>query len=535
MSLFKSTLIVSAFTLLSRISGLARDIVMAHYFGAGKATDAFFIAFKLPNFLRRLFGEGAFSQAFVPVLTEYRIQRDKSAVADLVQHTMGTLGGILILLSLVCVIAAPVVVMGIAWGYIDQPDKIALTTDMFRVTFPYILFISLTALSAGVLNSYSKFAVPAFTPILLNLSLIGCAIWLAPHLDVPVKALAWGVFIAGILQLGFQLPFLYKLGFLHWPRWGWKHTGVRRIMKLMLPGIVGSSVMQINLLFDIFIASFLVTGSITWLYYADRMLEFPLGVFGIALATVILPSLSEKHAADDTDGFSHMLDFALRWVIIIGLPAAVALFILAKPLLATFLQHGAYSIHAIDMSTFALQAYSFGLLAHMMVKVLAPGYYARQDTKTPMKIGLIAMASNMILNIVFVVALYQLSVEGLHAGLALATAASGGINAYLLWHGLIKKKVHQPNKGWLRFGAQVSMACVVMVGVLIGILGAIPEWYELSLVSQILNLLILVSAGGASYFVVLFIVGIRPKDLTRPNKSVNKNTTEAKNIPESKV
>ncbi len=519
MSLFKSTLVVTTFTLLSRISGLARDIVMAHYFGAGKATDAFFIAFKLPNFLRRLFGEGSFSQAFVPVLTEYKVRHDKSAVADLVQHTMGTLGGVLLLLSTVCLIAAPVVVMGIAWGYIDQPDKIALTTDMFRVTFPYIFFIALTALSAGVLNSYGKFAVPAFTPILLNLSLIGSAIWLAPYFDVPVKALAWGVFIAGILQLGFQLPFLHKLGFLQWPRWGWKHAGVRRVMKLMGPGIIGSSVMQINLLFDIFVASFLATGSITWLYYADRMLEFPLGVFGIALATVILPSLSEKHAAKNTEDFSHMLDFAMRWVIIVGLPAAVALFILAKPLLGTFLQHGAYSIHAISMSVFALQAYSFGLLAHMLVKVLAPGYFARQDTKTPMKIGLIAMASNMVLNVVFVLILYQLKVDGLHAGLALATAGSGVINAYLLWRGLVRKKVHQPNKGWLRFTLQVGLACFVMSGVLLALLGNIPPWYGLKLMSQILNLSLLVVAGGGSYFVILFILGIRLKDLRRPSEN----------------
>ncbi len=522
MSLFKSTLVVSAFTLLSRISGLARDIVMAHYFGAGKATDAFFIAFKLPNFLRRLFGEGAFHQAFVPVLTEYKVQRDKSAVADLVQHTMGTLGGVLLLLSVVCLLAAPWVVMGIAWGYIDQPDKMALTTDMFRVTFPYILFISLTALSAGVLNSYGKFAVPAFTPILLNLSLIGCAVWLSPYFDVPVKALAWGVLFAGILQLGFQLPFLYKLGLLHWPRWGWHHSGVRRVMKLMGPGIIGSSVMQINLLFDIFVASFLATGSITWLYYADRMLEFPLGVFGIALATVILPSLSGKHADKDPQGFSHMLDFAMRWVILIGLPAAVALFLLAKPLLATFLQHGAYSEYAIDMSIFALQAYSFGLLAHMLVKVLAPGYFARQDTKTPMKIGLIAMASNMFLNVVFVVGLYQLGVDGLHAGLALATAGSGAINAYLLWRGLRRKNVHQPNKGWWLFAIQVSLACAVMVGVLLLLLNMIPPWYGLSLLDQMMYLSLLVITGAASYFVTLFVCGIRAKDLRRPaENSVN--------------
>ncbi len=516
MSLFKSTIIVSSFTLLSRISGLARDIVMAHYFGAGKATDAFFIAFKLPNFLRRLFGEGAFAQAFVPVLTEYKVKRDNAAVADLVQHTMGTLGGVLLLLSFVSLLAAPIIVMGIAWGYIDQPDKIALTTDMFRITFPYIFFIALTALSAGVLNSFGKFAVPAFTPILLNLSLIACAIWFAPYFDVPIKALAWGVFFAGILQLGFQLPFLYKLGFLRWPKWGWKHSGVRRVMKLMLPGILGSSVMQINLLFDIFVASFLVTGSITWLYYADRMLEFPLGVFGIALATVILPSLSNKHASDDPEGFSHMLDFAMRWVFIIGLPAAVALFILAKPMLATFLQHGAFSIHAIEMSTFALQAYSFGLLAHMLVKVLAPGYFARQDTKTPMKIGLIAMAANMVLNVVFVVALYQMGSDGLHAGLAMATATSGVLNAYLLWRGLIHKQVHQPNKGWLRFAMQIGIACLVMVTVLYAVLATIGQWYELDLMAQIYHLLLLVVVGGASYFVVLFGLGIRLKDLRRP-------------------
>ncbi len=523
MSLFKSTIIVSSFTLLSRISGLARDIVMAHYFGAGKATDAFFIAFKLPNFLRRLFGEGAFAQAFVPVLTEYKVQRNKEDVVDLVQHTAGTLGGILILLSIVCIAAAPIVVMAIAWGYIDQPDKIALTTDMFRVTFPYIVFISLTALSAGVLNSYGKFAVPAFTPILLNISLIGCSIWLAPYMDVPVKALAWGVFIAGILQLGFQLPFLLKLGFLHRPRWGWRHSGVRRIIKLMGPGIVGSSVMQINLLFDVLVASFLASGSITWLYYADRMLEFPLGVFGIALATVILPSLSEKHASADPDGFSHMLDFAMRWVLIIGLPAAVALFILARPILATFLQHGAYTIHSIDMSVFALQAYSFGLLAHMLVKVLAPGYFARQDTKTPMKIGMVAMASNMVLNVVFVLALYQMNIEGLHAGLALATAGSGVINALLLWRGLRKKQVHVPNHGWSWFILQITLACVVMVVALSYLLDTLPEWYETGLWQQIINLTLLVAAGAASYFAVLFALGIRPKDLRQPRQSAIKN------------
>ena len=519
MSLFKSTLVVSFFTLLSRISGLARDIVLADIFGAGKATDAFFIAFKLPNFLRRLFGEGAFAQAFVPVLTEYKVKRDQSAVVDLVQHTMGTLAAILLLLSLICVIAAPIVVMAIAWGYIDQPDKLALTTDLFRITFPYIFFIALTALASGVLNTFGKFAVPAFTPILLNVSLISGALFFAPYFEVPIKALAWAVFFAGILQLGFQLPFLYKLGFLRWPRWGWKHSGVRRIMKLMLPGIVGSSVMQINLLFDIFVASFLVSGSITWLYYADRMLEFPLGVFGIAIATVILPSLSNKHASDDPEGFSNMLDFAMRWVFIIGLPAALALFILATPILSTFLLHGAYTQHSIDMSAFALQAYSFGLLAHMLVKVLAPGYFARQDTKTPMKIGLIAMGTNMVLNVVFVLALYKVGSDGLHAGLAMATAGSGILNALLLWRGLRRQQVHLPCRGWFRFALQVSLASGAMIAVLLMLLSQMPQWANLTLTSQILNLMLLVIGGAASYFVVLFAVGIRLKDLRRPTEN----------------
>lgn len=516
MSLLKSTFIVSLNTLISRFLGLARDVVMANYFGASKATDAFFIAFKLPNFLRRLFGEGAFSQAFVPVLTEYKVQRERAEVEDLVQHTAGTLGGVLLLLCTLVMLAAPLVVMGIAVGYINQPDKLALTTDMFRVTFPYILFISLTALSAGVLNSYGKFAIPAFTPILLNLCLIGAAIWLSPYFAEPVKALAWGVLLAGLLQLGFQLPFLRQLGFLRWPRWGWRHSGVRRIMQLMLPGIVGSSVMQINLMFDILIATFLMTGSITWLYYADRMLEFPLGVFGIALATVILPSLSHKHAEKDPHGFSHMLDFAMRWVLLIGVPASVALFYLAVPLLGTLLQHGGYSAEDTDMSVLALRAYSFGLFAHMMVKILAPGYFARQDTRTPMKIGLIAVASNMVLNVVFVVGMNWLEMTGVHAGLALATACSGIINAGLLWWGLHRKQIFQARPGWLKLFIQVGIASAAMLGVLMMILQQLPNWYDLPLGNQVGGLLVLVLAGMGSYFASLWIMGIRVRHLRRP-------------------
>jgi len=386
MGLLRSTAVFSSMTFISRITGLVRDVVFAAYFEFGKATDAFLIAFKIPNFLRRLFAEGAFSQAFVPVLSEYKVKREAEDVKELVAATAGTLGIILLLLTTLVVLVTPLFVMLIALGYIGDPAQVDLTAQMLRITFPYIFFISLTALAGGVLNTYGRFALPAFTPVLLNLSLIGAAIWLSDYFTVPAMALAWGVLIAGIVQLLLQLPFLMRLKLLHWPRWGWHDPGVRRIMKLMLPGLIGSSAMQINLLFDVMVASFLAFGSITWLYFADRMMEFPLGMFGIALATVILPHLSEKFARQDSLAFSRTLDWALRWVLIIGLPAAVGLGVLAGPILATLFLHGDKTIHDLQMMSLALVAYSFGLLGFMLVKVLVPGYFARQDTKTPMKV-----------------------------------------------------------------------------------------------------------------------------------------------------
>jgi putative peptidoglycan lipid II flippase len=503
-------------TLLSRILGLLRDMVFTRLFGAGLGTDAFLVAFKIPNFLRRLFAEGAFSQAFVPVLTEYKTRQGQDDVADLTAHVAGTLAGILFMLTLVVVLASPILVMVFAPGFIGQPEKLELTAQMLRVTFPYILFISLTALAAGVLNSYGRFAIPAFTPVLLNLSLIACAIWLAPHMSVPVTALAWGVFIAGIAQLGFQFPFIYRLGLLRRPRWGWQHGGVRRVMKLMLPGIFGSSVMQINLLFDVLIASFLVTGSVTWLYLSDRMVELPLGIFGIALATVILPNLSQKHASSDPEGFSQMLDWALRWVLVIGLQSAVGLAVLASPILTTLFLYGDFTANDVQMASVSLWAYSFGLLGFILVKVLAPGYFARQDTRTPVRIGIMAMVVNMVCNVVFVFGMLKLEISGAHAGLALATTVSAFVNASLLLRGLRNDGVYQVQPGWPGLLLQAGGAALIMGVVLSGISGTDSLWQASSVMERAGRLAGLIGLGAVIYFGVLWLLGWRFASLARP-------------------
>lgn len=516
MGLFRSTAIVSSMTMVSRVFGLLRDMVFTRIFGVDAGTDAFLVAFKIPNFLRRLFAEGAFSQAFVPVLSGVKNAEGDEAVSELVRNTLGTLAGILFILTVIAAIAAPILVMIFAPGFINQPAKFDLTADMLRITFPYILFMSLTALSAGILNSYGRFAVPAFTPVLLNLSLIASAIWLAPKMDVPIMALAWGVFIAGIAQLAFQIPFILKLGLLRWPRWGWKNSGVRRILKLMIPGIFGSSVMQINLLFDTLIASFLVSGSVTWLYLSDRMVELPLGIFGIALATVILPNLSQKHAAGDPKAFSQMLDWALRWVLVIALPAAVALAVLAGPILSTLFLYGDFRPLDVEMASISLLVYSSGLVGFIMVKVLAPGYFARQDTKTPVKVGLIAMVANMLMNVIFVVPMLQLGWTAPHAGLALATSISAFINAGLLYLGLRKAGVFVPQSGWMKLFVQTALAVSVMGGLIFAVSGELSFWISATASQRILQLSWIIPVGAMSYFIVLWLTGVRFSQLRRP-------------------
>ncbi len=509
----RSTAVVGGMTMISRLLGFVRDMVIARLFGAGAGTDAFFVAFKIPNLLRRLFAEGAFSQAFVPVLSEYRANRDHEEVRQLTARVAGTLGGILFLVTLIGVIAAPLLIMLFAPGFIDEQERFDLASGMLRITFPYLLFISLTALAGGVLNSYGRFAAPAFTPVLLNVSMIGAAIWLAPHMEQPVTALAWGVFIAGVAQLLFQLPFLMRLRLLGWPRWGWRDSGVKRIIQLMLPAIFGSSVAQINLLFDTLLASLLVTGSVSWLYYSDRLVEFPLGVFGIALATVILPSLSRQHADQSPERFSRTLDWALRWVMLVGTPCSVGLFLLAGPMLTTLFQYGEFGAADVRMASLSLMAYALGLLGFILVKVLAPGYYARQDTRTPVRIGIIAMLANMVLNVLFVAPMVWLDIPGPHTGLALATACSAFLNAALLLRGLRAEGVFRAQPGWGRLLLQLLLANLALAVAVLLTSGSMAEWLEWGWFERVMRLLLSIGAGALTYGAVLWLLGIRPAQL----------------------
>jgi putative peptidoglycan lipid II flippase len=505
--LFRSTATVSMMTFLSRILGFIRDIVIARLFGAGLGADVFFVAFKIPNFLRRLFAEGAFSQAFIPVLAEYRQKGDRD-LKELIANTSGTLASILFIMTALGVISAPILVMLFAPGFINNEEKISLAGDLLMITFPYLFFISLTALAGSILNSFGKFAVPAFTPVFLNLSLIGCAIWLSPQLEEPIKALAWGVFLGGVVQLLFQIPFLINLKQLPKPRWGWQDSGVQKILKLMLPAMFGVSVSQINLLLDTLLASFLVTGSISWLYYSDRLVEFPLGIVGIALATVILPSLSQKHATASKADFSHTIDWALRWVFIIGTPAAIGLIWLAEPLLLTLFQYGEFTPQDAHKASLSLMAYGLGLLPFIFIKVLAPAYFARQDTKTPVKIGIIAMVTNMVLNIILML---QLA----HVGLALATALSAGLNASLLFVGLRKLGVYQPDRGWGGFFVKLVIANTSLILLLLWLTPASSAWVNEDVWQRFSSLFGLIIASALIYFASLALLGIKLKSLLK--------------------
>ncbi|HBO94045.1 MAG: murein biosynthesis integral membrane protein MurJ [Pseudomonadales bacterium] len=504
--LLRSTGIVSLFTMLSRVLGLVRDVVVANVFGAGGGADAFFVAFKIPNFFRRLFAEGAFNQAFVPVLSEYRSQREQVEVRLLISYTMGSLGGVLMVISLMCVVFAPAVTFLFAPGFHDMPEKFDLASDMLRLTFPYLLLISLTAMLGSVLNSYGRFAIPAFTPVLLNLCLIGAALLVSPLMDPPIIALAWGVLAAGVVQLVFQFPFVRQIQLLSVPRWGWSDPGVKRILALMLPAMFGVSVAQINLLLDTVLASFLVDGSVSWLYYSDRLMELPLGVFGIAIATVILPSLSRKHASQSVEAFSQTLDWAVRMVLLIGLPAALALVVLAAPLLVTLFQYGEFSAADVDRASLSLQAYGAGLLGFMLVKVLAPGYFARQDTKTPVKVGIKAMVANMVFNLALIVPLA-------HVGLALATSLSALLNAFLLWLGLRREGVYQAQPGWWLFVLRLVVSAAVMVAVIVFLNKDLAQWLAWGWQWRSGYLAVMVLAGMAAYFGALLLLGMRMGDL----------------------
>ncbi|NBC48942.1 MAG: murein biosynthesis integral membrane protein MurJ [Gammaproteobacteria bacterium] len=507
-SLAASIAKVGSNTLLSRILGFVRDLLVARLFGADAGTDAFFVAFKIPNFMRRLFAEGAFSMAFVPVLNEYKEQRGFGALKTFIDDVAGTLGAVLLVITALGVLGAPVLVLIFAPGFAADPTKQLLTADMLRLTFPYLLFISLTAFAGGILNTYERFGVPAFTPVLLNLSLIGCALWLAPQMETPIVALAWGVFIAGIAQLLFQIPFLHRLRLLPRPRLKPRDPGVRRIVRLMVPALFGVSVTQINLLIDTLLASFLETGSISWLYYSDRLMEFPLGILGVALGTVILPKLSRQHAAASPAAFSKTLDWALRWVLLLGLPAAVGLFTLAGPMIATLFYSGAFTGYDVLMAERSLMAYALGLLAFLGIKVLAPGFYSRQDMQTPVNIAVVAMMINFSLNILLMEPLG-------HAGLALATVIAAAANAALLLRGLSAQGVYRPLPGWWRLLLKGLIASLLMGALLWFASGPTAAWTDWTVIERIVRLAGLIAIGALCYALAALLLGIRPRHLLR--------------------
>jgi putative peptidoglycan lipid II flippase len=509
--ILRSTAIVSGMTLISRILGYLRDMVLAVTFGAGATTDAFFVAFRIPNFFRRLFAEGAFSQAFVPVFAEYREKQGQVALRDLLDHTAGALLVALTFVTLIGVLAAPWLIWIFAPGLAQADGRQELAAQMLRITFPYLLFISLTAMAAGILNSIGRFAIPAFTPVFLNLALIVAALWGAPMFPEPVVALAWGVFFAGVLQLAFQIPFLVRAGLLPRPRFRRAHAGVRKIVRLMLPAILGTSVVQINLLVDTVIASFLVAGSISWLYFGDRFVELPLALFGIAIATVILPRLSGEHARADGAAYGRTLDWALRLALLMALPAAAGLILLAVPILAALIQYSAFTEYDTRMAAMALAAYALGLPAFILIKVLAPGFFARQDTRTPVKIAVIALLANMVLNVAFVLPWYLSGVPGAHAGLALATSASAYLNAGLLYRGLRREGIYQPGPVLPRFRIGLGLALAVMITVLVLLAPEWSQWTDWPATLRGLVLFGLIGAGAGGFLATLWIAGLRPR------------------------
>ena len=500
---------VGSLTMVSRVLGFIRDAIIARAFGAGMATDAFFVAFKLPNLLRRIFAEGAFAQAFVPILAEYKQTRSPEATQAFVQHVAGMLTFALTIVTAIGILAAPWVIYVSAPGFANQADKFALSADLLRVTFPYILLISLSSFVGSVLNTYHKFSIPAFTPTFLNISFIVFSLWLAPYFDPPVMALAWAVFVGGLLQLVFQLPWLFKLGFLKMPKLNFRDAAVNRVMKQMAPAILGVSVAQISLVINTIFASFLQSGSVSWMYYADRLMELPTGVLGVALGTILLPTLSKHVANDNTAEFSNLLDWGLRLCMLLTLPAAVALAVLSFPLITTLFMYREFTLLDAQMTQGALVAYSFGLIGLIMIKVLAPGFYARQDIRTPVKIAIFTLVMTQLMNLAFIGPLK-------HVGLALAIGLGACLNAGLLYILLRKKGLYQPGKGWTAFLLKLTTALLIMGGGLWLAQDYLQlQWVEVRGWQRVLQLSGLIVLGVALYFGSLAALGFKPRHFKR--------------------
>ena len=500
---------VGSLTMVSRVLGFVRDTVIARAFGAGMATDAFFVAFKLPNLLRRVFAEGAFAQAFVPILAEYKETRSKEATEAFIRHVAGMLSFVLVIVTALGILAAPWVIYVSAPGFAKDADKFQLSIDLLRITFPYILLISLSSFVGSVLNSYHKFSIPAFTPTFLNVSFIVFALFFVPYFDPPVTALAWAVFVGGILQLGFQLPWLAKLGFLKLPKLNFKDAAVNRVMKQMAPAILGVSVAQTSLVINTIFASYLQSGSVSWMYYADRMMELPSGVLGAALGTILLPTLSKHSANQDTEQFSALLDWGLRLCLLLILPAAVGLAVLGFPLVATLFMYRQFSVHDAQMTHYALLAYSVGLPAMILPRILASGFYAQKNVKTPTKIALISLACTQLFNLILV---WNLK----HIGLALATALGAWVNALLLLSMLRIRELYTPRAGWRRYLFRIGIALCVMAGGLYAAQSFFPvDWGSLRGYHRAGILAAFIGLAVLLYFATLHLLGWRVRELKR--------------------
>lgn len=512
--LLRSTAVFSAMTLLSRVAGFARDMLQATLFGTGGAMSAFIVAYRIPNFLRRVFAEGSMAMAFVPVLNEIRERGDREALKSFIDHMAGALCAVVLVVCAAGVLFAPAITTAFTPGALDEPEKFAQTALMLRITFPYLLFISMMSLAASILNSTGRFGLPAFTPVLHNLTMIAAMFWLAPRFEVPPVGLAWGVLAAGFLQLALLWPALGRLGLRPRLRWGFAHPDVRRVGRLMLPTLFSSSVAQVNLLVGTAFASLLVDGSQDWLYYSDRLIEFPLGLFGVALGTVILPHLSRRHAAADAAGYSQSLDWGLRMALLAGVPAGLGLLLLAEPITATVFNYGRFTAYDTRMAAISLTAMSIGIPAFMLSKVLAPAFFARQDTKTPMRAALLTVAANVVLTIAFTTPLWLHDTPGAHGGIALATGLSGIVNAWLLWRALRAGGTHAPQPGWARFWWRLALASLAMSAAVLLLRAWIGDWTAIIGVWHRIGWLLLVIAGGAAtYAVALAALGLRPRDL----------------------
>jgi len=505
-TLVKSTSLIAALTMVSRIFGFARDMVTAQFFGTSGAFDAFLVAFKIPNFMRRLFAEGSFSQAFVPVLSEYQKQKSEGDIKLFVSAMAGTLGVVLLGVTLLGIIFTPWIVDVFAAGFKSDDPRYALAVTMLRITFPYLMLISLTAFSGAILNTYSRFWVAAITPIFLNVCMITAAIWVSPQFHTPIVALAWSVSIAGMVQLLFQWPFLKKLGVLLKPRIDFRDPGVRKVLKLMIPALFGVSVSQLNLLVDTLFASFLIVGSVSWLYYSDRLLELPLGVFGVAIATVILPHLSRHHTTKSHEDFSLTIDWALRCVLLVSIPAGVVLGVMAGPLLSTLFQHGKlFNAYSVEMASKSLMMFAIGVTPFMLIKILTAGFYAKQNMRTPVRIGILAMISNMIFNVILI---WPLA----HAGIALATSLAALVNTSFLLYFLHKNKMYAPSPGWGSFAFRLLTANVILAVWLWYGAGDLHDWVTHDALWRVMHLFFLLLIGVIFYFLSLRLTGLRIRD-----------------------